>query len=161
MSATWRQSVAPPADHRFSALLVTLGLEHHISWTTAGLLLNAYERSLAPAPPPPPRMPTTAWSNPFGDTPRDLAAWISYGEAMAGHVIEMHPRHWHAATATEAYMLDLHPDNPGDHSGLHTRTVEQLMADLVALRRLPRSAWRHERIQATELDLNRRRGLAL
>lgn len=151
----WRELVAPAVDDRLPRLLLTLGLERHITWTTAEALLNAYERSLAPAPPPPGK-PSTPWANPFGDTPRDLAAWISFGEAMTGHPLEVHPRHWYAATAMEAYMLDLSPDNPGDHTGLHTRTLEQLVADEAALRLCRRTAWTFERKTATIAELRKR-----
>lgn len=135
--SSWRAEVEPSADGRMAALLIDLGLDRQIPWQTAAALLDVYES----------RTPT----RPFMATERDVAfAFIVTGGTANW------PDFWQGADPQEAFLLDLSIANPGDGSGLHLRSPEQLLADEVALRNLPRTQWRLDRIFATRSERKRR-----
>jgi hypothetical protein len=124
--------IATP-DHRLPDLIVTLGLEKQITWEQAERILDVWENH------------KQTIVGPREANARDLAFMLHCADAPPS----MWPKFWHGATPDAAFLLDLSTDNPGDHSGLHLRTPEQLLADLIALRLLPNSAWKRERVAAT------------
>lgn len=147
--SVWRELVEQPVDDRFTRLLIQLGLEHRISWSTAGHMLNLYEAWQPPAGLP--RLPTTPWSNPLGDTPRDLAAWIALGETLASHPLpDMYPHFWAGAAPMEAWHFDLDPQrNPGDHVGVPALQRTELSRQLELAGTLqPRTKWLDARTRA-------------
>lgn len=132
-----------PPDHRLPDLLITLGLEGHLTWGQAEEILNLWELR---------GDPIVAFAE---ATPKDLALSLYMMDAPP----TSWPTFWGGATPDAAFLLDLSPDNPGDGSGLHLRTPDQLLRDLTALRLLPRNRWRHERIAATIAERHLRSGV--
>jgi len=145
----WRTLVEPPTDDRLPRILLALGVEHRITWQDAERLLDAYERMTQARPwqPPPPTPARTPWSNPLGDTPRDLAAWLAMCEAVAGRKLpEWYPLHWAGAVPMEAWHFDLDPvHNHGDHSGIPALQRPELSRQLELAGTLPPTHWVHER----------------
>lgn len=122
-----------PPDHRLPDLLIRLGLEHQLTWQQAEEILSLWEHR---AQGPVLRAEASA---------QDLALALY----MVGAPPTSWPQFWDGASPDAAFLLDLSPENPGDNSGLHLRTPAQLLADLIALRLLPRSPWKRRRVEAT------------
>lgn len=147
---TWHDLVEPPVDTRLPQLLLSMGLDRHISWHHAAVVLAAYDNAGAAGLAE--RRARQHTQSPPADE-RDLALVM----VITGRTFDW-PKFWHGADAREAFALDLRISNPGDHSGLHLRTPEQLLQDLVILRLLPETRWRHARVVATRAERKRRAG---
>lgn len=144
-----------PDQYSVGSLLVELGLEHRISWADAERILDAgaddthSDTGIDAAPAP---IAATGW--------RDVAFAIVIAEGLAQHRLpEKYPRFWGGANADEAFSMDLSVENPGDNSGIRTRTVGQLRADLQWLRMLPNTRWKAERVKVSVAELETRRRL--
>jgi hypothetical protein len=144
-----------PSDNRLAHLLTEMGMERHISWHKAAAILDAYEAPEAAQLAT--RRSKQHVQSPPGDE-RDLALAIFLREASGQVWLGPWPEFWFGANPEEAFVLDLRVSNPGDHSKLNQRSPEQLLQDLVVLRQLAPSRWRHERIAATRRERKRRAG---
>lgn len=141
--------------------LVEHGLDGRITWTDAADLLDAHDADLsvqeaegrllayrADLDAGPPKF---ALISP--QTERALAlAFVISGRSTDW------PTFWQGANPLEAFMLDLSVLNPGDHTGLPGRSGSQLYNDLIALRSVPDTKWKHSRLQATIDERNWRTG---